>query len=93
MRSLIVFVLFIQSAAVVFALDPANSGDFPITIHVVSSWSRAVNGHDYPGQYLETTIDKQPVELSCDSLGVLALGDYQARISSKVHAPSKNPNS
>jgi hypothetical protein len=43
-------------------------------------------------QVLETTIDNQPVELTGNSMGVLALGDYKARISTAVHGP-RNPNS
>jgi hypothetical protein len=86
-------VVALLSPIVALASDQANPAEFPITIHVVSSWSRVANGNDYSGQFLETTIDNHPVELNCDSLGVLALGDYHARLSTKIHAPSKNPNS
>jgi hypothetical protein len=76
------------------ASDKANPADFTVKVHVVSSY---VHRYEFSGianydQVLETTIDNQPVELTGGSRGVLALGDYPARISEKVHGP-KNPNS
>jgi hypothetical protein len=66
-------------------------------VHVVSSAS-LITGNVY-FQVLETVINGQPVELQESSLGVLALshgvlalGDYPARISLSIHGP-KNPNS
>jgi hypothetical protein len=91
----VVIVLLIQSFAVAFASDQPNPADFSIKVHVVSSRSRAVPNSINNGiaaQFLETIIDNQPVELGCTSAGVLALGDYPARLSTKVHAPSKHPN-
>jgi hypothetical protein len=78
-----------------FALDKSNPADFPITVHVVSSRSRSIPSQVHTVeavQYLETMIDKQPVEIGCESEGVLALGDYPARVSTKIHSPSKHPN-
>lgn len=93
MKRLIAALLLLPSFA--FAADKPNPADFPVTIHVVSSHSRTVANEINNGmsvQFLETIIDHQPVELGCNSAGVLALGDYPARVSTKVHAPSKHPN-
>ena len=76
------------------AAEKPNPADFTVTVHVISSAARG----RYEGnlmsytQVLETTIDNQPVELTGNSMGVLALGDYKARISTAVHGP-RNPNS
>lgn len=84
--------LVVLLAAPIFlrATQP-NPADFQIKVHVISSRLRNGSGPTML-QYLETSIDGQPVELRCFSDGVLALGDYPARLSSKVHAPSKHPN-
>ncbi len=43
-------------------------------------------------QQIEALIDGKPVELTANSQGVLALGDYPARISPNVRPPSFHPN-
>jgi hypothetical protein len=78
-----------------FAAEQPKPADFPIRIHVVSSRARTtpqIINNGMPVQFLETIIDNQQVELGCYSQGVLALGDYQARLSTKVHSPAKHPN-
>lgn len=93
MRRLICLMLIVPSFA--FAAEQPNPADFPIKIHVVSSRARTVPqdiNNGMPVQFLETIIDNQPVELGCYSQGVLALGDYPARLSTKVHSPAKHPN-
>jgi hypothetical protein len=88
--ALALLLLFTPAA---FAAEKPNPADFTITIHVTTSASR----YQYDGnltdflQILETTIDNQPVELTGNSMGVLALGDYKARIATSVHGP-RNPN-
>jgi hypothetical protein len=76
--------------------DKPKPADFTIKVHVTSSgtYEFCPTG---PGlcaawQMLETVIDNQPVELRGVSGGLLALGDYPARISLSIHGP-KNPNS
>jgi hypothetical protein len=90
-RLILTTLLFVPSLAV--AANQPNPADFPISIHVVSSRSRTeyAAGMSVALQYLETIIDNQPVELACTSTGVLALGSYPARISTKVRLP-KHPN-
>lgn len=90
-----VLAIALFSPAVASATGQTSPADFPITIHVVASHSRVLvySGLSNYIQYIETVIDNQPVELGCNSEGVLALGDYQARVSTKIHSPSKKPNS
>ena len=53
--------------------------DFPATLHVVSSASVFEAGS--PAQVLEVTIGGQPMQLTAlVTNGVLALGDYPARL-------------
>ena len=87
--------ILLLAAHFAFAADQPNPTDYPIKIHIVSSWSRPVADNINNGvsvQFLETVIDNQPVELSCVSEGVLTLGDYPARVSTKVHSPARHPN-
>lgn len=81
------------------APDKPNPADFDVKVHVVSSGTQTecVSGLCYVSQLLETVVDGQPVELQGEGVhdqpvGILALGDYPARISSRIHAP-KNPDS
>lgn len=62
---------------------PPNAADFPITLHVLYS-STDLGG---AMQRIDVVIDGQPMELSTGVYGVLTLGDYPARVSTKVHAP------
>lgn len=88
-------VLLLLLPATAFAAHPKpNPADFSLKVHVISSAARLFptdNGSIYT-QVLETVIDKQPVELQGYSQGVLALADYPARLSKKVHAPNSHPN-
>ena len=82
--------LLILSATAFAATDKADPADFTVKVHVISSAFVQTSDNLY-GQVLETTIDGQPVQLRGISAGVLALGDFPARISPKVHGPH-NPN-
>jgi hypothetical protein len=68
--------------------------DFPVAVRVVTSASRVqvLQGTAGTYQVLETVIDGQPVELEAENGGVLALGEYKARVSASVRAPN-GPNS
>lgn len=85
MKTLAIAFLLFQTTFVLGAAGKPNPADFPVKVHVV--FSRYVYGE----QKLEAIIDGERVELTGSSLGVLALGDYSARITPKVHGP-KNPN-
>jgi hypothetical protein len=94
MKKLALLLLMLQTPMVFAADKPkANPADFPLKLHITSSASRFV----YEGntslyiQVLETVINGQPTRLEGESMGVLALGDYQARVSTKIHGP-RNPN-
>jgi len=69
-----------------FAAGP-NPADFPVLVHVV--FTRAVRVDGY--QQIEAMIDGQRVELTGLSQGMLALGDYHARVSKKIRGP-RYPN-
>ena len=106
MKKLALVFLMLQTAFLLAAPDKPNPADFTVTVHVVSSGSQiyCVSGLCGAYQLLETVIDNQPVELQGglqnvvalnvkpDKRGILALGDYPARISLSIHGP-KNPNS
>jgi hypothetical protein len=87
MKKMALMFLLLQTTLLLAASAAPNPADFPVKVHVV--FSRYVTSTAY--QQIEAVIDGQRVELTGLSLGVLALGDYSARISTKVHGP-KNPN-
>jgi hypothetical protein len=94
MKKLPLALLLLLPASVIAAAKP-NPADFTITVHVISSSSGTGSNTigPYTTQVLETTIDSQPVELTSYNIGgVLALGDYKARLSTAVHAPKKFTN-
>jgi hypothetical protein len=93
-KSALLLLLF--QTVLVFAADKvkANPADFPLKLHITSSASRFIVYTGAPPDYfqdLETVINGQPTRLEGLSNGVLALGDYPARISTKARPP-KNPN-
>jgi hypothetical protein len=87
MKKLTLAFLLLQTSLLLGASDKPNPADFIVKVHVVSSASLpyVVGGY----QVLETVIDNQPVELRASNPGLLALGDYSARVSSSVHGPGK----
>jgi hypothetical protein len=93
MKKLALAVLFLM-VPVARAAEKPNPADFTVTVHVISSSARTQSGVGvvWSAQVLETTIDNRPVELTGYSAGVLALGDYKARIATSIHGP-RNPNS
>jgi hypothetical protein len=93
MKKLALALLLFLSATALAAADKPNPSNFTIKVHVISSSSRSIFDGSLPldQQVLETTLDGQPTELTATQQGVLALGDYPARITPKVHGP-KNPN-
>jgi hypothetical protein len=91
------FVFALLSTTLLWAAsDKPNPADFTVKVHVVSSGSKEICGSAGVScrmfQVLETVIDGQPVQLEGFSEGVLALGDYPARISAAIHSVSKHPN-
>ncbi len=91
MKKLALAALLLLPATIFAASTKPNRADFPLTVHVVSSAWHVGYANTASYQTLETVTDNQSVELQAGTTGVLALGDYPARISPKVHAP-KNPN-
>jgi hypothetical protein len=89
MRKLVLALMLLQTSCLLAATDKPNPADFPMKIHITSSALRMqyANGLTYTYQVLQTFLDGQQVELSASAGGVLALGDYPARVSTSVHAP------
>src|ERR1017187_7539232 len=83
MKKMALMLLLLQTTLLLAAADKPNPADFSVKVHVV--FSRAVLVGSY--QQIEALIDGQRVELTGFSLGYLALGDYSARVSLKVHGP------
>jgi hypothetical protein len=96
MKKMALMFLLLQTTLLLAAADKPNPADFPVKVHVVSSAATEICGGAGPCAYIQvlvTVIDSQPIELQGNSDGVLALGDYPARISSSIHARNKHPNS
>jgi hypothetical protein len=91
MKELALALLLLPPTALFAASTKPNPADFPITIHVV--YSRSVSSSGGTQQQIDAVVDGKQVELTANSLGVLALGDYPARISPSFRAPSFHPNS
>lgn len=90
MKKVILLSVLLQTTLLLAAGDKPNPADFPVKVHVV--FSRYVMT---AGQYqqIEALIDGVRVELTGESFGVLALGDYSARAATKlITRVPKNPN-
>jgi len=89
MKKLPFALLFLQTSLLLAASDKPNPADFPIKIHIISSKSHTegLYGSSYTTQIVKTIIDGQQIELTAPGDGVLALGDYPARVASSVHGP------
>lgn len=87
MRKLALALILLQTSCLLAATP--NPADFPMTIHITSSVSRwqSSGGSTYDYQVLQTVIDGQQIELTSIAGGVLALGDYPARVSPKTTSP------
>jgi hypothetical protein len=95
MKKLAFALLLLQPIALFAASGKPNAADFPITIHVV--YSRSISSGGNSCQQIEGVVDGKQIELTADDLlpksrGVLALGDYPARISPTYRAQSFHPN-
>jgi hypothetical protein len=90
----VAFIALLLVVPIALAAEKPNPAEFGITVRVITTASRqqTANGaSDFSLQVLEATIDNQPVELTGYSRGLLALGNYKARIATSVHGP-RNPN-
>lgn len=94
MKKLALAFLLLLPTTLLAASSKPNPADFTITVHVVSSrWDCAAPGGC--SQILEATTDAQPVELTHSSNtvgGVLAAGNYPARLSTSVRTPKGDDN-
>jgi hypothetical protein len=92
MKKMALMFLLLQTTLLLAAAADPNPADFPVKVHVISSgtlWGAAVTDDV---QVLQTVIDKQAVELrATNSSGLLALGDYPARLLAGFLQP-KHPN-
>jgi len=87
MKKMALMFLLLQTTLLLAASAAPNPANFPVKVHVCLFALR--DQHSVPA---DRGRDRRATgELTGFSLGVLALGDYSARISTKVHGP-KNPN-
>jgi hypothetical protein len=89
MKKLALALVLLQTSFLLAAADKPNPTDFPMTIHILSSECHTGygNGLTYTYQVVHVVIDGQPLELTANAGGVLALGDYPARVSPSIHSP------
>jgi hypothetical protein len=92
MKKLALMLLLLLPTTAFAASTKPNPADFTLTVHVISSRFNCAGGCS---QILETTTGTQPVELTRASntvLGVLAPGNYPARLSISVRVPKADNN-
>jgi hypothetical protein len=87
MKKLALALLMLVCVPALAAADKPSPADFTVKVHVISSASTFFRTNK-AYQVLKTTVDGQPMELTGISMGVLALSDYPARISPKIHGPN-----
>jgi hypothetical protein len=92
MKKLALMFLLLQTPLILAAdKKPNNPADFPVKLHITTSSTQTLpTGTGVYIQVLETVINGQPVRLEYANTyndGLIALGDYAARISTKVHSP------
>jgi hypothetical protein len=81
-------------SAVAADKQPPNPADYTMTVHVIASHTRDTysSGLPFPYHRLIAVIDGKSVELTGGSIGVLALGDYKAKVVPTPHAPKDAPS-
>ena len=88
MKKLAIALLLVQTTFLCAAKPSSNPADYPITAHVVFSRYIPGAGSVVGYQQLDTIINGQQVELDGENgLGVLALGDYKAQLSTTNWIP------
>jgi hypothetical protein len=93
MKKILLSLLLCTTFAVASTPDPAA---YTITVHVIASTSRGISEgqNNYGGneeQRLQVVIDGKKYELQGFSRGVLALGDYKAKLT-ETHRNSYDIN-
>jgi len=83
----ITFAVLLLCSAIAFA-QSSNPADYTITVHVTASRiSRPINQAGQAGQQIQVVIGGKKYELQGLSDGVLALGDYKAKLK-EIHRNS-----
>lgn len=81
------FAVLLLCSAIAFAQLP-NPADYTVTVHVTASRiSRPINQAGQAGQQIQVIIEGKKYELESLSDGVLALGDYKAKLK-EIHRNS-----
>jgi hypothetical protein len=76
----ITFAALLFCSTIVFA-QPSSPADYTITVHVTASRiRRPINQAGQAGQQIQVVIEGKRYELQGLSDGVLALGDYKAKL-------------
>ena len=91
LQTLLAFALLLFPVLLPAQQAQARAAGFPLTVHVVFSRN---SGPFLPGasyHQLQAVINGQQVELAGGGGGILALGDYPARLAAKSGAPRNNP--
>jgi hypothetical protein len=88
MKKFVLALFLVQSISLFAAKPSSNPADYPITVHIVYSRYIPGTGGQVGYQQLDTIIHGQQVELAGENgLGVLALGDYKAQLSTTNFIP------
>src|ERR1700737_1059216 len=81
------FAVLLLCPAIAFA-PPPNPADYPVNVHVTTSRIiRPINQAGQAGQRIQVVIEGKKYELQGLSDGVLALGDYKAKLK-EIHRNS-----
>ena len=84
----IILIIVMFSSVYAWAASDTNPAEYTVTIHVTASRVAIETplGHAWQYQVLNVVIDGKKYELKCKSMnGVLALGDYKAKLVCDEH--------
>jgi len=87
MKKIVLIVFLLQAVGMMAEKPKPNPADYTLTVHVIGSQGEGEAMY----QHLEVVIDGQQVMLQGSGRGVLALGDYKAKLTGGVN-PIKPAN-